>query len=427
MRMDFDAIVKTYGDLALKYIRFRLPNGADYEDVYQETLLSAYRNAGTLKNENAARAWLIQIAKNKCADWFRRRMKTMDIPLDQMHDNRLSYGRTGKTVNEAVSDAMDALSDCDRKILYLAYYRLMPQADIAKALNIPLGTVKSRLFSAKQRFRDAYPAKMKEIGNMTKLFETLPKYKITERNDVPFPCKWEELMGWLIVPREGETLSWGLYDQPGGRRTEYTDMKVVGKCEIHGIEGVEIKAVQHDAENYYRTGSINEIERTFFAQLTDTHSRYLAESHVEDGVRKLYTFLDGDSFLNNWGYGEDNIGNETNLYRKGILTRKGNIITGGSGCVTMDVVGRYEVEIAGRKYDTILVMDIETFNDAVASESYIDQNGRTILWRRFNRNDWAQKRYGKPWTEMLPENERITINGDTYVHWYDCVSDYILR
>ncbi|MBQ1257211.1 MAG: sigma-70 family RNA polymerase sigma factor, partial [Clostridia bacterium] len=160
--MDFDAIVKTYGDLALKYIRFRLPNGADYEDVYQETLLSAYRNAGTLKNENAARAWLIQIAKNKCADWFRRRMKTMDIPLDQVCENRLSYGRTGKNVQDAVADAMDALSDCDRKILYLAYYRLMPQADIAKALNIPLGTVKSRLFSAKQRFRDAYPAKMKE-------------------------------------------------------------------------------------------------------------------------------------------------------------------------------------------------------------------------------------------------------------------------
>ena len=93
----------------------------------------------------------------------------------------------------------------------------------------------------------------------------------------------------------------------------------------------------------------------------------------------------------------------------------------------MDVVGRYEVEIAGKKFDTILVMDVETFNDAVASETYIDKNGRTVLWRRFNRNDWALKRYGKPWTEMLPENERITINGETYVHWYDCVSDYILE
>jgi len=231
----------------------------------------------------------------------------------------------------------------------------------------------------------------------------------------------------MIVPRLGEKLSWGLYEQPGGRRTEYTDIEVTGRCEIHGIEGVEIKAVQHDAENYYRTGSIDKIERTFAAQLTDTHSRYLAESHMENGVRRVYTFLDGDSFLNNWGYGEDNIGNETNLRKKNILKREGNVITGAKKGATMDIVGRYQVEIAGKTYDTVCVMDIETFNDAVASEAYIDKNGRTVLWRRFNRNDWAMKRYGKAWTEMLPDNERILINGETYVHWYDCVSDYIMK
>ncbi|MBR3929198.1 MAG: sigma-70 family RNA polymerase sigma factor [Clostridia bacterium] len=426
--MDFEALVKAHGETALKYIRFRLPANADFEDVYQETLMAAYRNFDLLKSEAAAKAWLIQIAKNKCADWFRRRMKMLDIALDDAPESVLSCGRAGRTTAEAVRDALDALKDEDQKILYLSYFKCLPQGDIAKRLNVPVGTVKSRLHMAKARFREAYPIKMMEETDMkTKLFETLSKYRITKLDDAPFACKWEELMGWMIVPREGETLSWGLYDQPGGKRTEYTEMKVVGKCEIHGIEGVEIKAVQHDAENYYRTGSINKIERTFFAQLTDTHSRYLAESHVENGVRKMFTFLDGDSFLNNWGYGEDNIGNETNLQRKGVLHRKGNVVTGGSGNVTMDVVGRYEVEIAGKKFDTILVMDVETFNDAVASESYIDKNGRTVLWRRFNRNDWALKRYGKPWTEMLPENERIIINGETYVHWYDCVSDYILR
>lgn len=426
--MDFEALIGEHGHACLKYIRFRLPNDADYEDVYQETILTAYQRRDTLKNEAAFKAWLIAIARNKCADWFRAFRKTMEIPIETVDESQLAYGRYGRYLKENVIDALESMRDQDKEILYLYYFRLFPQEDIAKRMNLPLGTVKSRLHAAKRRFREANPElAVKENRNMSKLFETLPEYRITKMNDAPFSCKWEELMGWMIVPREGETLSWGLYDQPGGRRTEYTDMKVVGKCEIHGIEGVEIVAVQHDAENYYRTGSINEIERRFFAQLTDTHSRYLAESHVENGVRKLYTFLDGDNFLNNWGYGEDNIGNETNLQRKGILHRKGNVITGGSGNVTMDVVGRYEVEIAGKKFDTILVMDVETFNDAVASESYIDKNGRTILWRRFNRNDWAIKRYGKMWTEMLPGNERITINGETYVHWYDCVSDYILK
>ena len=64
-------------------------------------------------------------------------------------------------------------------------------------------------------------------------------------------------------------------------------------------------------------------------------------------------------------------------------------------------------------------------NDSVVTEQFLDQNGRTILWRRFNKNDWAFSRYGKLWTELLPDNERLTVNGETYVHWYDCVTDYI--
>ena len=92
----------------------------------------------------------------------------------------------------------------------------------------------------------------------------------------------------------------------------------------------------------------------------------------------------------------------------------------------MDVVGRYEVTIGGKTFDTICLMDVECFDDAIVSEQYLDKNGRTVLWRRFNRDDWAFRRYQKKWTEMLPDNERLTVNGETFVHWYDCISDYIL-
>lgn len=90
------------------------------------------------------------------------------------------------------------------------------------------------------------------------------------------------------------------------------------------------------------------------------------------------------------------------------------------------MTGIYEVNIGGKSYDTICVMDIEKYNNGVVSEQYIDKNGRTILWRRFNRNDWAIDQYKKKWTEILLDNERITVNGEIYVHWYDCITDYIL-
>lgn len=260
---------------------------------------------------------------------------------------------------------------------------------------------------------------------MKRLPDILPEYTIEKSELEPFEVRWEELQGWLLIPRVGENLTWGLYDMPSRKRTEYTEMKAIGKAEIHGIEGVEISAIQFNAEDYYRTGSVNKMERRFVAQLTDTHCRYLAESHEENGVRKLYTFLDGDEFINNWGFGEDNCGNEVNLTAKGLLDRTENMVIGQTEKETVDVVGRYMVTIGNKPYDTICVMDIQCFNDGVASEQYLDKNGRTVLWRRFNKNDWAKKRYGKMWTEMLPENERLIINGETYVHWYDCVTDYI--
>lgn len=271
-------------------------------------------------------------------------------------------------------------------------------------------------------------------GNSTErntiLPEFLPEYSITKSQEAPFEAVWEELQGWMIVPRLGEKLTWGLYELPSRKRTEYTELAVTGRAEVHGIEGVEIAATQYDAENYYRTGSVNELERRFVAQLTDTHSRYLAESHLENGVRKCYTFLDGDSFTKNWGFGEDNCGNEIHVKVKGLLQRDGANITSQADCTnsgSLDVVGRYSVTIAGKSYDTICVMDVESFDDAIVTESYIDKNGRTVLWRRFNRDDWAISRFGgKKWSEMLPDNEKITVDGSIYVHWYDCISDYIL-
>jgi hypothetical protein len=170
----------------------------------------------------------------------------------------------------------------------------------------------------------------------------------------------------------------------------------------------------------------NPVERRFVAQLTHTHCRILAESHTDNGIRQYFTFLDGDAFLKNWGFGQDNCGNEIHLSAKGLIRRNGSQITCENTPDLLDILGRYAVTIGGKTYDTLCVMDIENYNNGVASEQFIDRNGKTILWRRFNRNDWAISRYKTPWSERFPENERLFINGKTYVHWYDCLTDYVL-
>lgn len=411
-----------------RFVKFRIQSRADAEDVLQETCMAAFRRRDTLKNPDAFLGWLLSVARNKCNDYYREKAKLLELPIEQLSESVLSVGLYGKTEQTAVSDTLERLGDRDRQMLYLYYFQNLPQERIAKRLGIPLGTVKSRLFHAKRRFKKTYPNPPQPKGDtaMKQLPTFLPPYTITPSDLPPFAVRWEEMMGWFIVPKIGETCAWAMYDMPERKRTELCEMRVTGPAEVHGIEGVEIVSLETDPMECNSAGGQNPVERRFVAQLTDTHCRYLAESHTENGVKRYYTFLDGDAFLNNWGFGEDNCGNEIEPAPKGDIVRSGDRVTTKDKTFLLDVVGRYTVAIGGKTYDTVCVMDCYTYIDGVVSEQYIDRNGRTVLWRRFNRDDWAIEHYKKPWSELLPSSERLYVNGSVYVHWYDCITDYIL-
>lgn len=427
---EFEALLEKHKTVIERFVYFKLTSRADADDVLQETYITAYQKFDMLRDKNSFKAWILRIAANKCNDYFRSCAKNLEIPIEDIVLSTLSHSRFGITEKSTVLETLDLLKTIDKQILFLFFFKNLPQSEIAAKLQIPIGTVKSRLHTAKQSFKSIYPnppiIKVKGEEVMTKLPEYLPEYKITPSNEKPFSVKWEELMGWFIIPKIGEKLYWAMYDFPERKRSEITEIQVVGKASVHGIEGVEILAVEHNPAEFNSIGKAKSIERRFIAQLSDTHCRILAESHMEGEVKQFFTFLDGDEFLPNWGFGEDNCGNKTNISPKGLITRNNDVVTSKVNTATLDVVGRYTVDIKGKCYDTVCVMDIEQYNNGVATEQYIDKNGRTVLWRRFNHDEWAFSRYKKKWTEKLPDNERIIINGETYVHWYDCITDYIL-
>ena len=407
-----------------RFVRFRISSKADADDVLQEVFLTAYRKFSQLKNKDSFKAWIISIARNKCNDYFRKKAARYEIPIDGLTEKELSDGRQGVSVINTVRTTLSLLGDKDKQILYLYFWKEMPQAEIAKHLNIPVGTVKSRLHTAKRKFKSKYPYRIdvsKGELYMKKLPEFIPEYKIEASTEAPFAVKWEELMGWFLVPKPGEKISWGTYDIPSRKCSHIYDMQVTGKAKVHGIEGVELTARETSCSDKNKT-----INRTFVAQLTDTHCRYLATFRNDGDVRNYITFLDGDDFLPDWGFGEDNCGNETNLVPKGDIRRTGTVVSSADKDFLLDIVGRYTVTISEKSYDTVCVMNIDDCGCGVVSEQFLDKNGKTILWRRFNRDDWAVDRYKIPWSEQLPKNDRLTVNDTTYVHWYDCITDYIL-
>ncbi len=428
---EFEALLKSCRTGVERWVKARVSSRADAEDILQETWLAAFRGFPSLRDKGAFLPWVLGIARRKCADWYRACARRREVPLESLPEQ----------AEEApdyplVEEALDTLPERDRLMLRLFYREMLSQKEISGLLHIPEGTVKSRMSAARTRFRAAYPFPKKgetDMGqnNAGKLPGILPEYTITRKEGPVFPVLFEEMTGWFIIPRLGEKLTWGMYDLPSRRLDVAYEMRVTGPASVHGLEGVAIHAAvitpgEQPADDDPISDAVEastggQEEWTFIAQEKDGYTRFLSAEHIENGVRTLSTFLDGEEFMDNWGYGEDNRGTPIDLKPLGKIRREGSSVTAAGQDAVMDIVGRYEVTLEGTAYDTVCLMDLGMYMQGIVSEQYLDRGGRTVLWRRFNRDDWAIDRYGKKWSEMLPENEQITVNGQTYVHWYDCL------
>lgn len=434
---EFSSLLSRCRSAAERYVRFRVYSNADADDILAETYAAAWMKKDQIKDVEAFRAWLISIARSKCSDHLRSAQKRDEreepSPDIAERSGRLS-GIDG--VYTAVQETMSLIPHDKSQLLYMAYWLRLPQSEIAERMKIPVGTVKSRMSAARDEFRKAYVGHVRPEKENTmkknRLPEILPEYSIRYTGD-PFPVVCEELMGWFAVPKPGEKLSWAMYDLPSRKMDMAYTIEAGEPAEVHGIPGREMIAKGFVSDDYdaimeepVAASGASADEWRFAAQLTDTHSRFLAAAHREDGVMKFRTFLDGDEFLDNWGIGEDNRGFETHLKPKGLISRGGNVIKAEIGRDIIDLVGRYEVVMNGRSFDTVCLMDIGSYVGGVVSEQYIGRDGRTVLWRRFNSDGWHSERYGGKWSKLLPDNERLIVNGETFVHWYDCITDRIM-
>lgn len=418
---EFERLLKENLSPLQRFVKFKINNRQDAEDIIQEVCYTATVKFDTLENPTAFKAWLIAIASNKCNDYYRRKAREMNISLESLSESELSSGKFDIIEQSVVHDTLKALGNKERQILYLYYLNDLSHEDISRKLAIPIGTVKSRLHYAKEKFKKHYPSKEISKGEtiMKKLPEYLSEYKIERSDLAPFSVIHEELPGMFIIPRMGNSVSFGMYDMPSRKQSGVYELSVNGKVAFHGVEGVSVQ------KNYSEKDIFE--ESTIFAQLTDTNCRYLGGMYTdENGVQRVTTFLDSE-FDENYGIGVDNCGFSTHRKEEGLIKQTDDGLVMPVEHDISDIVGRFRITLNGQVYDTVRLIDYQIYADkgGMLCEHYLDKNGRSVLWRRFNNNNWAQKRYGKLWTEMLPENERLIVNGKIYVHWFDCVTDYI--
>lgn len=135
------------------FVRTRTIDGSAVADIVQETMLDVWRSASRYRGDAAAKTWLFSIARNKIVDRVRKNARLSPVEnVPEEIDDAPGPEELAAASSEAarVRHCLDGLTPDHRTVIRLAFYEDLTYAEIASVEDIPAGTVKTRVFHAKQ-------------------------------------------------------------------------------------------------------------------------------------------------------------------------------------------------------------------------------------------------------------------------------------
>ena len=136
-----ERVVREHYDRLYRLAYVMSGNAPDASDLTQETVAAALENWGTFRGDAQPSTWLIGILRNKFRESLRRRRRPGPVAVAAAPDL------------DPLRAAIPTLPEAQRTALFLFYYEQMDYATIAQTLEIPIGTVRSRLHEARAALR----------------------------------------------------------------------------------------------------------------------------------------------------------------------------------------------------------------------------------------------------------------------------------
>ena len=151
-------LVKRYEGLVYNYGLRMLGQREDAQDLLQDVFLSVFRNLAGWRGEASFKTWLLTIAHHRCIGVYRRRRDHLDIDSiesqvsdqDWHHPDQVYQGQQR---GQQLVEALQKLPLEQRQVVELKFFQHLPLAEIAAQLDVPLSTIKSRLYSAVEKLQ----------------------------------------------------------------------------------------------------------------------------------------------------------------------------------------------------------------------------------------------------------------------------------
>jgi RNA polymerase sigma-70 factor, ECF subfamily len=159
VREEFERRLPEFGPLAFRVAQSVLRNAADAEDIAQEALLRAFRKFHELRNPARCRSWIVRISFRLALDRWRsaRRRESRETAWCAPAKRAFPTAEEITASNEfqaRLANALDDLPEKFRLVLILSAMEGYTLEEVSRLLEIPIGTVKSRLFFARKQLAE---------------------------------------------------------------------------------------------------------------------------------------------------------------------------------------------------------------------------------------------------------------------------------
>jgi RNA polymerase sigma-70 factor (ECF subfamily) len=151
-----EAFCALFEAVSVRVSRYFLLRGLDTptaEDMTQNVFLKLYRQSGELRDSNRFYGWLFAIARNELISYWRREGRSERVeyaPLAEQYPGGLAID-PGVLPAMLIKELLEVLEPAERDLVVLRFVEGLSYEELTVALNMPLGTVKWRIFNARKK------------------------------------------------------------------------------------------------------------------------------------------------------------------------------------------------------------------------------------------------------------------------------------
>ncbi len=153
-RQRFNELFEKHGEKLYNFALWTVRNREAAEDIIQMVFSKLWKQVHLPGTEKEIEAWLYQVTRNQCMDFFRKRTRSSRFRMN--YGKEASIGAPATVESKFVWDALDFLDETDRSVLYLHFRTGYSYKEIAEKMDSTENAVRVRAFRALQKIRKRY-------------------------------------------------------------------------------------------------------------------------------------------------------------------------------------------------------------------------------------------------------------------------------